>query len=156
MLRRRGSERVGLGWAVIGFGLAWGLQAALSIRQAHHIRQTINALRYDGRPGYLGLGVVRNRWGRGAYALVLTDRTGRVTSVHLLNGVTVFARFHPDHRWEGRTVEDLEIAASPSTPNGTSRTRLSVEERAMVMAVHQVALQMQTAQTDGSAIEMGR
>lgn len=135
------------GWALAAFGMAWAVQAFLSIRQANHIRQAINDVKYSGGAGYLGLGVVRNRWGRGAYALVLAGPDGRVTSARLLNGVTVFARFHRDHRWEGRTAEELAGLTATPGPKPQTRVRLTVEERAVAMAAHQVGLQM--TQADG-------
>jgi glucitol operon activator protein len=102
------------GLVLVLFALCWVVQGAFALLQSRHYQRQLQELRQRSS-GYLGVGVKKNRWGRGAVAILVTDLAGTVTHCRKLSGVSVFARFREAPALVGRAIEDLKIT-DPKRP----------------------------------------
>jgi glucitol operon activator protein len=57
--------------------------------------------------GYLGVGVVKKRFGIGSVVILVSDLAGFVVDAKELTGVTVFSRFTPNKALNGKKIEYL-------------------------------------------------
>jgi glucitol operon activator protein len=73
-------------------GLAWILQLVLSMRQMRRFYRRVSELKRLGRTTIgVGGGTYRGR----AYAVVVADPAGRVVTVEVMSGISVFAALRP-------------------------------------------------------------
>lgn len=89
------------------FVAAWVLQIILTYKQNQYFRKTIRDLTHQYDSGYLGVGVVKKRFGIGSIVILVADLTGKVVHGQELTGVTVFARFQPLSEIIGQPLEQI-------------------------------------------------
>lgn len=90
-------------WLVV-LGLAWVLQLFLSIGQMRRFYRRVAELKRLGRTAVgVGGGTYRGR----AYAVVVADPTGRVLTVEVMSGISVFAGLKPLREVTGWNLQAL-------------------------------------------------
>lgn len=95
------------GILIILFVGAWILQVILSYYQNRHYGQTIREMSEAHDSGYLGVGVVKKRFGIGSVVILVSDLSGSVVDAKELTGVTVFSRFTSNLELQGKKIDQL-------------------------------------------------
>lgn len=95
------------GYVIIFFVCAWILQIIFTIVQNKHFGQTIREMSMKYSPGYLGVGVVKQRFGIGSVVILVSDLSGKIVGAKEMTGVTVFSRFKPISSLIGEHIQSL-------------------------------------------------
>lgn len=95
------------GYLILLFGCLWLLQVVFTYFQNRHYGQTIHEMSMSHSPGYLGVGVVKQRFGTGCVMILVSDLSGKIVQAKELTGVTVFSRFRPVSDLIGKSVQTL-------------------------------------------------
>lgn len=90
---------------IIGLGLAWALQSALSWRQLKAFSSLFVAMR---RQGKVCMGKFRGRLAQGAIVMFLLDEDGGIRDGRRLAGVSVLARFRPFPEFNGQAMGEIQ------------------------------------------------
>jgi glucitol operon activator protein len=109
-------------WLFIG---SWFLQIALSFLQVKHYQQTVRSMAAQNS-GYLGVGVVKKKFGIGSVVILVTNRDLVVTQAQELTGVTVFRRFRRMEPFLDRHID--EIANLTGEDSRTGAIRIAVQK----------------------------
>ncbi|UFJ42357.1 transcriptional regulator GutM [Brevibacillus humidisoli] len=86
----------------------WLLQVYFTLRQSKHYQQHFYEMQQQAN-GYMGVGVSKRRFGRGAVVMITTDQDGIVTRCKQMSGLTVFARFRERRELVGKPIEVCRI-----------------------------------------------
>lgn len=120
-------------------GAAWVLQYALTWLQIRHYRNQMRQMvtEYDNTQGYsLFSGVARKAAGSGAIVLLVVDRQLRVRECRVLSGVSVFAKFKPETRYNGKRVGEVIAAADEIL---AKKRKVSSREQSLARALKMAA-----------------
>ncbi|MBO8162695.1 MAG: transcriptional regulator GutM [Brevibacillus sp.] len=104
----------------------WLLQIYFTIRQSKHYQRQFYEMQQQSS-GYMGVGVSKRRFGRGAVVMITTDPNGIITRAKQMSGLTVFARFREQNAMVGKPIE----ACRTDNPR-------TAEEQALNMAIEKV------------------
>jgi glucitol operon activator protein len=115
----------GWGTVIILFICAWVLQVILSFYQNRHYGQTVREMSTSHSSGYLGVGVIKKRFGIGSVIILVSDLSGKVVNAKELTGVTVFSRFKSTQKLIGRTIDQL--LQTKETDDRTKAIKMAVE-----------------------------
>jgi glucitol operon activator protein len=115
----------GWGPVIILFICAWVLQVILSFYQNRHYGQTVREMSTGHSSGYLGVGVIKKRFGIGSVIILVSDLSGKVVNAIELTGVTVFSRFKSTQKLIGRTIDQL--LQTEGTDDRTKAIKMAVE-----------------------------
>ncbi len=95
------------GYVIVFFVCAWILQIVFTMIQNKHFSQTIREMSMQYSPGYLGVGVVKQRFGIGSVVILVSDLSGKIVGAKEMTGVTVFSRFRSVNSLIGEHVQNL-------------------------------------------------
>lgn len=95
------------GYVILFFVCAWILQIIFTMVQNRHFSQTVRDLSHKHSPGYLGIGVTKQRLGTGSVVILVSDLSGTIVEAKEMTGVTVFSRFRTVPAFIGQDVESL-------------------------------------------------
>ena len=126
------------GYVILFLIGAWVLQIIFTIVQNRHFRQTVRELSNKHSPGYLGIGVKKQRFGTGAVVILVSDLSGMIVAAKEMTGVTVFSRFRSESSLLGKNVEDL-----------TEMSETSQRAQAIKMAAEQIIKERAKKKEDG-------
>lgn len=87
------------------FLIGWISQGVLSYFQIKNYRQRIKQLK---RKGYIGIGNIRKKLGRGMILLLVSNADGIIIDAEEMKGISVFARFRKNEKFVGYSLADLE------------------------------------------------
>jgi glucitol operon activator protein len=97
------------GIVIFVFVFAWVLQVVLSYFQQRHYGLTIHNMCEQYKTGYLGVGVVKKRFGIGSVVILVSDVAGVIVAAKEMTGVTVFSRFRPIDEFAGKHMDELVL-----------------------------------------------
>lgn len=103
------------GYLIVLFGCLWLLQVVFTYFQNKHYGQTVREMSMSHSPGYLGVGVVKKRFGTGCVMILVSDLSGKIVQAKELTGVTVFSRFRPVSDLIGKRVQTLYKSTDDQT-----------------------------------------
>lgn len=129
------------GYLILFFVCAWILQIIFTLIQNRHYSQTIRELSERYSPGYLGVGVVKQRFGVGSVVILVSDLSGKIVAAKEMTGVTVFSRFRPISNLIGESVQRLS-----QTSGEDHRTR------AIRMAAEQIMKEQEKKKEQGQNV----
>lgn len=86
------------------FVLSWILQGVLTYFQIKNYKERMSTL---GSIGYLGVGRIKKKIGRGRILLLVSDETGKVIEAEEMKGISVFTRFKKKEELIGYKIDEL-------------------------------------------------
>lgn len=101
-------------YALLALAVAWILQAYGVWRQTQHYQSVFSELRRGWSDGVLGAGAAPAKLGKGVIALMVVDPAGKVRTVRVMQGRSVFAQFKTLDGLEGLSLADLKAKIGAS------------------------------------------
>ena len=94
-------------YGMLILGVLWGIQVLGTMLQMRHYRSVLNEVTTRWRDGYVGTGAAHASLGRGAIAILATDRDKCVREAFVMQGRTVFAKFRRLPDLVGRSLDEV-------------------------------------------------
>jgi glucitol operon activator protein len=94
---------------ILVFVFVWILQVVFSYVQQRHYGLTVHNMCEQYKTGYLGVGVVKKRFGISSIVILVSDVAGVIVAAKEMTGVTVFSRFRPIREFAGKHMEELIV-----------------------------------------------
>jgi len=114
------------GYLILFLVGAWVVQIIFTIVQNKHFSQTVRELTNKHSPGYLGIGVKKQRFGTGSVVILVSNLKGKIVEAKEMTGVTVFSRFRSMPNFIGKDVEQL--ATMSDTHHQAQAIRMAAEK----------------------------
>ncbi len=93
--------------ALIALVVVWILQAVGTWVQMRHYRQVMAGIAERWSDGFLGAGNARGTFGKGVIAVLVVDGGDVVRQLLVMEGRSVFAKFRPVTRFDGKPIDVL-------------------------------------------------
>ncbi|UOF90390.1 transcriptional regulator GutM [Fodinisporobacter ferrooxydans] len=116
--------------------LAWLVQYAFTMVQIRHYRAAMKALidEFRGVNGFhLFSGISRKALGSGAIVLLIVDEEYQIRKCQILSGMSVFARFQPFTKYEGKHIQEI-LKETESTIH--AKRKVSAKQKSLAKAFH--------------------
>lgn len=86
------------------FLLSWILQGILTYFQIKNYNERVAVL---GKNGYLGVGRIKKKLGKGRILLLVSDKYGQIIEAEEMKGFSVFTRFKKKEELIGYKIDEL-------------------------------------------------
>lgn len=86
------------------FVISWILQGVLTYFQIRNYKDRMSTL---GKVGYLGIGRMKKKLGRGRILLLVSNEYGEIIKAEEMRGVSVFTRFKEKDELIGYKIDEL-------------------------------------------------
>jgi len=86
------------------FVISWILQGVLTYFQIRNYKDRMSIL---GKVGYLGVGRMKKKLGRGRILLLVSNESGEVIKAEEMRGISVFTRFKEKNELIGYKIDEL-------------------------------------------------
>ncbi|WP_290768968.1 transcriptional regulator GutM [Halanaerobium sp.] len=86
------------------FVISWILQGVLTYFQIRNYKDRMSTL---GKVGYLGVGRMKKKLGRGRILLLVSNESGEVIKAEEMRGISVFTRFKEKNELIGYKIDEL-------------------------------------------------
>lgn len=94
-------------WGLLLLGFVWALQSFGVWRQMCHYSDVLKGVRQKYQDGYVGAGICRGRFSKGALVLIVVSSDLAVRRFLVMSGWSVFTKFVRQQNFEGVLLDEL-------------------------------------------------